>query len=66
MNVYSWSNLKVESKSEFVEAIKKNKKLSELVGNIRAAAEKEKFPMPIEIIKYQDESEVAESLSREE
>jgi len=66
MNVYSWSDMKVESKSAFVEAIKQNGKLSDLIKDIRVAAEKEKFPLPIEIINYQDESEVIESLAKEE
>jgi protein RecA len=55
LNVYTWEDIKAEGKSAFLSAVEATGKMGDLVDIVRAEANRENYPLPIEVINYNSE-----------
>lgn len=53
LKVFSWNGIKVEGKDNFIEQIKKDDKILDLVSAIRASVEGKNIALPTEIINFE-------------
>lgn len=62
VGVFSWGDLKVKGRTEFIAELKKQNLVSQMLEEVKAKAKEEKFILPIEVVNYKASTPTADQI----